>query len=179
MKNSIFRSLILFAFVALFSSNVQAQYNGPITPITYPGWVSPFFKPDLLFTSFTVNSVVFSSSYTVGTALYRRYTVGFTATVKNNGNANSVACNLEPESKPLSGSTFFYGGCQPFAALNAGVSRTINGTTTISVLASQHQGQVRLYIDSPCAEEFLPAYIKVNESNENNNLSNVINVTLP
>ncbi|HRK28574.1 MAG TPA: TIR domain-containing protein [Chitinophagales bacterium] len=123
-------------------------------------------KPDLVITNFTVKSVSPARSQTLG------YRVAFTAIIKNTGGADASACNLLAEYSQNNENQFFYGNCQPFAALNAKSERTISGTLTISGIGTK-SAQIRLLIDATCSEEFLPVYVKVDECNENNNYSAV------
>lgn len=169
----------------LFGTAMQAQnitvnpniYSNPAI-LTNPGIVGICTKPDLHITAFAVQSITPGAIVGTGATATRYFSINFRATVKNSGQSASITCNLMPEYSRFNQNTFFFGGCQIFAPLNAGASRVVEGNMTIRIPVSHTQAKLRLFIDAPCAEEFLPAYVKVNECNENNNYSPIITATL-
>ncbi|HMS51527.1 MAG: hypothetical protein IPI59_06595 [Sphingobacteriales bacterium] len=168
-----------FCFALLVSgTSLQAQspFNLDDISISNPptGLCS---KADLRFTTFTVQSIV--KGKIVNSGAYRAYTVNFRATIINSGSSASTTCNLEPEYRRLGENNFFYAGCQSFAPLNAGASRVVEGSMGIRIPISENKAKIRLYIDSPCAEEHLPTYVYVSECDETNNYSKIVSINLP
>lgn len=185
MKDLTFLFSTVCFCLLMFCTNSQAQsinVNPNIyqTPIGQNFPYGNYFcvKADLHITAFAVQSITPGSVVGTGATATKYYTINFRATVKNSGQSASVTCNLMPEFSRFNENNFYYAGCQTFAPLNAGASRVVDGSMTIRIPVSHTQAKLRLFIDSPCAEEFLPAYVKVNECNENNNYSTIITTTL-
>lgn len=171
--------LVLVSTMAMQAQSINVNPNILKPGLnTNPGLNPCLLKPDLHFTNFTTLHVTPGAIEGTGAYQTRRYTVAFTAVVKNSGGAASVATKVLGEFSRNDQNDFFWGGCMDFAPLAAGATRTIQSVINIRVPVSHNKAKVRMFVDAPCEEEFLPAYVRVNECKENNNLSNVITVTL-
>ncbi len=184
MKNLSFLFASVCVCFLLFNAGLNAQVITPNTNsnqiMTTPtNTVGLCAKADLRFTDFIIRHVTKGQIFGSGLDQRRYYYLNYKATVKNTGSVGSVDCNLEPQYSRFNENNFINGGnCDNFDPLNAGGTREINGTITVFVPLIHTTVKLRLYIDAPCEDDALPAYVKVNECNENNNLSTIITTTL-
>lgn len=172
----------------VFAANAWAQ-----APAEKPSKIAPSTKgpaasmriaaklPDLVVTSITTSG----SPRAVSTAAGNVVEVPLTVVVKNQGPVPAGAFKVSTDfTKPGGGTfavAFTVGGSVWYAQLTglaAGASQTITGK--LSFLSSVHGAvTVKATVDSCSGDEFMPAECRVKESNETNNQSSSISITLP
>lgn len=179
-KKLLFCLFALFACLAtetIFAQGSNTQTSLPLQNIPLAPPV--INRPDLVVTSFTKGSAIFTN-VTVNGKPYKRYTISYKAVVKNQGKAATMwSCDL---GDPIEG----INGCEKIPILQPGQSATIEGTLTgefaAALVAASPYMNIRVEADMPnCAYEDYPdaTYGDIPESNETNNKSQTITIQVP
>ena len=178
-KKLLFCLFTLFACLSPITIFAQNNTQAPTQNIYTLAPSVVINRPDLVVTSFTKGSTIFTN-VTVNNKPYKRYTISYKAVVKNQGNAATMrSCDL---GDPVEG----IDGCAKIPILQPGQSATIEGSLTgefaASLVAISPYMNIRVQADLPnCSYEDLPdaTYGDINESNETNNKSQTITIHVP